>query len=436
MPSAVHQSKEQRRLSANLGTPTSQITDTDYETVTNTEGNNTMPSGNGTRRTQQTAAELKQASATVKKLMKEKANLEKDNEALQEDVNKLETEITNLRKENDDVKHKYDELVEEVDKQRDVAKDNPFSKEYAEMVAKKTKRDTWRTVKFISNEQQELKVCELTLDLLNLSNYMLTTNEDKNVVICQKRAAFCALYKGISRESLNEQRNYAQSQAKEKAHNLLAGNETGGMLYSQEDMLAVACRNIPDPEQDKDRYDHLMKVFVWYWDDYLPAIAGNKYWKATIRHSCSMTMANINGTTCIPVGTEAIAILIYENCAAKWVEIYNWKEGDLNSKKKIPKKKDNPKTKDFMGKYSDASSGQAKYGGWSKEGLKRFKELRVLIKNGRNTERAAGLEMDCLARVKVKNNKVGDKAGEGKKNKKRKAKSITEEEEIVIDFDE
>ena len=114
-------------------------------------------------------------------------------------------------------------------------------------------------------------------------------------------------------------------------------------------------------------------------------------------------------------------------------EIFNWQEGGA-TKKKIPKKKDDANSAKFRGKYSDASSGQSKYGGWSKEGLARYKVLRELIQQGRHRDDAPANEHFCLDLVKEKHGKLNNANGGGKRNKRKRVAEEEGEEEQLEDI--
>jgi hypothetical protein len=200
-----------------------------------------------------------------------------------------------------------------------------FNAEVSKMVSSKTKRVAWRMYKFINNPKQEQDMCMKILDDSKLREYMRTTNDELNVVIDQKRLMFCDVYSAHGREALNEQRSYVQTRGKTSAFDLLKNRNNG--LYPVAAIIKVATRDIPSAEDDSDENARLMAIFVWYWEDYLPGFAGNIFWSAAIRRAQTMSMATFKSKRCIPCSTEAIAALMYENCAKKWVAMYNWTDG-------------------------------------------------------------------------------------------------------------
>lgn len=377
---------------------------------------------------------------TVKELKSQISQLKKMQKANTSKISKLEARNDRLEvgkmqadKDHDLLMEKYKKLLSDLKKNRGKSSNDSYNKEIANMVTTKTKRETWRTVKFMCNEKQERKATLMTLDHCRLREYMLTNDPDKDVIIEQKRETFADLYMGACREALNDQRSYVQSQSKDRAFKVLSA---GQELFPWELVAKVAARDVPNPEEDKEEYEKFVACFIWYWDELLPAVAGNVYWKPSIRWNQCITIANIDGQACIPVSTEAMAALIYENCCDKWVAIYNYKEGDIKSKKKIPKKKDDQESAQFKGKYSDDASGQAKYGGWSKAGLERFRDLVVAIKAGRASDGTPNLEKFILDQVKLLNHKPETTEVTVTRKRKRGGTVFDDEEEIIIDFDE
>ena len=82
------------------------------------------------------------------------------------------------------------------------------------------------------------------------------------------------------------------------------------------------------PENEKDK-----KTLIWYYDCWLPAIAGNLYWGEKYRHYKLETDK-------IPMGKDkkerslcsaadvAFGLLTYENCRDRWLAIFEMKKKD------------------------------------------------------------------------------------------------------------
>ena len=351
--------------------------------------------------------------------------LESDNHTLARKVTSYAKRYKKLEAELAALKDKFSEMAGARSKEKQC-----YNTEIADMVAKKVKREVWRFIKFINTPEQEKTLCLKTLDKLGLKEYLLTNDPAKDAVITQKREAFADIYMGHAREALNEQRSYVQSRAKDKA---IGWMKDGKDLINQRDILRVATRDIPTLEEDKEEHERLMGVFAWYWEHYLPAIAGNTYWSKAIRRTSTMTLANFKNKHCITVTTEAMAVLIYENCAQKWVAIFNWKEGGNESKKKIPKKKDDKDSAQFQGKWSDSYCGQDKYGGWHDDGLRRFLDILALVKEGRLREKAPDLEKECLELVKIQT-AVAESADAAKEKASKKRKRPAIDPPVVLEL--
>lgn len=355
--------------------------------------------------------------------------------------------IKHLETENSDLKAAHEELQDKFDTvmaQLQAARQKGYTKRntgYADMVKKKTRKELWRICKFMADEKQERQATEVVLDTLKMREFMLTNDKAKDAVILQKRSDFVGTYSNDCREALNDQRSYVQSQMKKVANKLLAKEEDP--LPSIEDIYKVATRIIPllpdDPNDTSEEavaqraeHERLMNIFLWYWDDLLPACAGNIYWRDGIRRSQCITVANHEGKHCIPASTEAMTAIMYDNCSEKWASMWDKKKEDPEYK--IPKKKEDPDYEEMLPKYSDPAAGQSKYGGWSEEGLLKYSELVPQIKTSRQTTEAAQLERICLQMVK---DRYGIKQGDAPKTKKNRGKKRKEAPtSIVVAFDE
>ena len=365
----------------------------------------------------------KDLQQTKKQLQKEErvsGQLEETIRELRVEINRGKTTITTLRKQITDLTGTVT-----LAKSTRMEEKKDYNEGFAKMVKSKVQRSIWRNYKFINNPEQEQHMCMRVLDELRLAGYMRTTDKAKNLLIDEKRLAFCDVYSGHAREALNEQRSYVQTRGKEAIYVFMTANGSG--CYPLEDIIKVATRDIPLKEDNKEEHDRLMEVFVWYWEDYLPGFAGNTYWCKEIRRFQSITLANFKNRLCVTISTEAMAVLMYENCLNKWVALFNWTEGGTVKNKKIPKKKRDPLSAQFRGVYSDGHSGQAKYGGWNDAGLVRFNDLGKLIKVGRKSENAATLEQDCLVLIKERfpEDADGPPVPQKKARKRKRASKVT-----------
>jgi hypothetical protein len=106
----------------------------------------------------------------------------------------------------------------------------------------------------------------------------------------------------------------------------------------------------------------------------------------------------------VPPSTEAFALLVFENCYDKWKNTHEYLQDPNNKDKKRPRyeKKKDPNSIKFKGLYSDPNSGQAKFGGWSDEGLVRFYDLCKQISDNRKENKEHIEAMDQLIVDKIK----------------------------------
>ena len=147
----------------------------------------------------------------------------------------------------------------------------------------------------------------------------------------------------------------------------------------------------------------------------------------------TISKAQVGGDACITAGTEAMTVLCYENCLDKWKEIWELQKKD--SKAKIPKKKADSQSQKFRGLFSNPFAGQAKYGGWNRKGIARFKELRTLISEARgDEENCEEWEQKVLVAVRVDHDlseEVNDKAGDDNEDEDEE-----EESDVELEFDD
>jgi hypothetical protein len=419
----LHQSKENRRL-ARSSSSTSPPESTKMPTITRNGASKKRVEDTDT--SADTSADTASTTVTV-------GELKKMYKASKTEIKRLTRENTELKEEIEDVKDLYDRVMQELI----LARKKGYEKRnqgYADLVAKKTKRELWRTVKFLSNEATENIATERCLDLMKIREFTLTNDKGKDLVINQKRSDFVATYRGDCREGINEQRSYVQSQMKKVFNKTMEREEVPPSI---EDLYKVVTRDIPLPsdtdEAQQQEHERLMTIFLWYWDELLPKCAGNIYWRDSIRRHQCISQATHEGKQCITNSTEGICALMYDNCHDKWDKMWKNKQEDPSAK--MPKKKDDPEVDEYAGKYSDSMSGQSKYGGWNPEGLAKFQEVVAQVKAARQTEKSAQLEQICLDMVRHRYKiKADDNAAPaGKRGQKRKK---TAPPTVVIGFDE
>lgn len=112
---------------------------------------------------------------------------------------------------------------------------------------------------------------------------------------------------------------------------------------------------------------------------------------------------------------------MWENCQDKWMKIFELKEKQKDAV--IPKGKEEGAA-DYQGKWSDANSGQAKFGGWAPESYERLEELMDTLDELRQTDEANDKPMQKYVLEVLRAKKgIEDAAPGGKKKKRSKGKA-------------
>ena len=198
----------------------------------------------------------------------------------------------------------------------------------------------------------------------------------------------------------------------------------------------------PDKEADKEKLQYYLDLLDWYVKKLVPTVAGCKLFDAKIRHFeplSSSEIPNSEGKLRVPPSTEAFTLLMYKNCKSKWEAMHNHTE-IKKLKLAFPRysKREPEQNKEWNTLYSDAASGQNKFGGWKKAGLKEFIRLQAVISKAREEkERVLEVDKGVVSRLyrtyKDKHEKLNEDG-----TKKRKADEISgeneeeDEEELVF----
>lgn len=184
-------------------------------------------------------------------------------------------------------------------------------------------------------------------------------------------------------------------------------------------------------EVDEEATEYLTFIFEWYYTQYLPCIAMNKWWGEEKHHKgCASTihLPNEPNKLMVPPSTEAFALIVYDNCYIRWKAMLEFRKDPANKGKPMPKhKKSDPNTEIYRGKFTDGAAGTARYGGWNVRGRNLFVQLtrEIALNRGKRKDLIAGLEMQIKS------------AALAKKSKKRKADvAEMEPEELTEEMEE
>ena len=271
------------------------------------------------------------------------------------------------------------------------------------------RNDIWRSFKFVSCKKQEDQVAEAVFDKMDLG----PLNDPKAPKFEENRTKWLENYTEECTKVLNSIRSYVQSRMKEVAFRRMSQQKTLPPLSL---ILKFMRREELDFEGDKAIKDQL----TWWVDEMMPKMTANgTHFGTHVRWYKPIFDSRINkGPIEMPPSTEAFGVLLYENCRAKWTELFELKKKNPNNqlhvllKRKdpevVPKNKntkfvyvdENPK---LATKYTAPEVGQAKYGGWKLEGMTQFAKYRKQNKTARQTKEGQELEVMILNELRKRN---------------------------------
>jgi len=284
-----------------------------------------------------------------------------------------------------------------------------MKKNTQQMISGIIKNKIWRKYKFISNDVQAMKLCDMIWDELKLST------DDDNA-----KNHFLAYYSEWTVGEMNRIRTYTM-QRTIKAFQAWKGPTKPTV----KDLEACLKRDIDIGDAG------MMKIFAWYWNELLPMATGSsKLFNESHRLYATISKAahsNKPNEPIIIVEIEAFAVLSYENNLKKW-NYYEELDKEYKGYRYIPcsRKKGDKEGVDVepdmngpnmilriysencKGKYTLSDRGQSKYGGWTHEGLKRYVKLVKMARKGRCYPHCQELEEQSLQRMRKLYGKTAD----------------------------
>lgn len=298
------------------------------------------------------------------------------------DYNKLLEDHKNLQAEFTDLQESYSKIL--ADSAGTSKKDEDKNPAMIREINSIVKRIMWRNNKFLGSDKQLWEISTEVLDELGLDSctHVAGESKERHREVEVNRNEWLLLYSTNVREAFNEQRSYVQSEMKKigLAYMLNDGENTKD-LPTFDEMLPIVRREITS--EDSDTITRNQELFD-FWLELLGACAGQTYYgKKQRRTVCVSTATTKEGKVAVPPSTEAMALVMYDNCHSKWVEMHKYKEMEKN-KGDVPKySKRNVATHRFKAKHSDSCSGQAPYGGWSSAGIILFNKMKKMIRDNR-----------------------------------------------------
>ena len=357
-------------------------------------------------------------SQAEKRLEKEKRELQAKLDAAEAEKDEAKAKLAGTKSFADELKKRYRTQLAKTGGRGTPNKAK--NKGMVMQIKKVTKRFLWKSVKFIGNDKQLQEAAMMVLDRLQIKDLTHTDGESEATAeeIDLKVDDWLATFSPDVRSATNDQRSYVQSEMKKLALQWL---KDGKELPPASEFIEIAKRNVlkegGEVDPDKEALFDLYLLFV-------SAVAGSHTFGEKQRRSEPLSVAvDTTGKLAVPAGTEAMALVMYENCHQKWLNMHDHKvtkgmAGD------IPKysSRRHEDTKQWMAKYSDSCSGNSPYGGWGKEGIKRFTQLRKQIKELRRLHAATILDTETDAMKRFSD------AYEAERKRKRRANGASEEE--------
>ena len=184
--------------------------------------------------------------------------------------------------------------------------------------------------------------------------------------------------------------------------------------------------------------DYAKSVVIWYYDRWLPVVAGTDWWNPQQCYFNILTDKveigpNGDKKVFVTSSTEAFGVLIMDNCHTKWVNEFEYRKND--AKRVLPKGKDEG-AELFKAKYTDSKNGQVKFGGWSQESFEAFQKYAEKIQKNRSSDKKQGYQQMKFAKDLVRKElNIKDKTPKGKK-RKGKAKDSAPKKKVLKRFDE
>jgi hypothetical protein len=290
----------------------------------------------------------------------------------------------------------------------------------AERIRTFVKSNLFRRIKFVNSDAMFEQAIRLVMDHERVGD--------------QQRGQFQMLYESVFNEALNTKRSSCEQSGGKIVRESIAKFAKLEEEFFTMDELATLRRAKTDRER---------KAFFWFFGTFLECVCGKRNWGKKLKYTELISRATEKGGRgkIVTKSDEAFALLIFENYIDKWTNPIAVadkggtdaagadKDGtdaagadggtdaagadggtdapgaNTGEKKKQPRQR---------GKYTAKKSGHCKYGGWSREGMKRFNELYKLVQEDRLCPQAEAMEKELLAFCKRSQKGAGGKDGGNK----------------------
>lgn len=358
-------------------------------------------------------------------------------EAAEAKIRELEAQLAAVQKENEVQKQQLStSKAKDSGKKASVVGKLPINKDMMKRVKElgSHRGEVFRTVKFLSSETSLHKACKVAMAFIpDVADMLQGTKEevDNNV------AAFAATYGDLLCRQINNARNSVQTgmkkayleRAKEglpmptpkqlatvvRRKDMVIPPKPKRNEYKTDEDFAAATKDYEDNYEDtKARVAQNRDFFKWYWTELLPKSASGARWPQSVRNYgtiCDHAPPDDPDKKYITVHDEALTVVIYENCGQRFPYLASLEDPSKYDEKNVL----------YQSAYSDSRSGQCKWGGWTNQGRRRFKDLHKAIQVSRGRDHVQKLESEILKEIQA-DNKIN-------LNKKKKSKTLVFEED-------
>lgn len=297
-------------------------------------------------------------------------------------------------------------------------------------VKKCTKTTLWKICKFLKNHTKLDKATKFVMESLNLTE--MEHLQDADLVEAQE--VWKAKYSQDVRIALNKQRNYVQQELRELMMSNFKMNKEKEFPNSEQ-MLDLILRKNLDSETKREERLLYQKLFDNYWNVLMPKVAGHARWGPAKRHYELLSFSkedpnNEKATTLISASDKAFLAVMWLNCYEKW-----WKQEEkrrTNGAKDVAEEEDEDdeeeiddadregkKKKKSLTPYTNAKSGQKKFGGWNAAGINKYHDLLDAIEKNRKEQSDYIKAVENLALERIRKEEKVDEKDAGRKSKKR-----------------
>ena len=240
----------------------------------------------------------------------------------EKEVERLQALLAVKEKENAEYKATVSSLAKKGKKSSGKSARIPTDENTTTAVLSSVSETLWRNTKFLVSDAELSVACkEVMADLPQFRKLLDPVSED----VEENVEAFVKAFGTTILTTINEKRTTAQSGLRKA---WLARARKGLSLPTPPQLLEVIKRqDLEFDELNPDKNKERREWHLWYWDELLPKVAGQKRWGYSIRnYGCiaSHSPPGENQPNYITSSDEALVIILYENCAQRWPYQYEY----------------------------------------------------------------------------------------------------------------